>query len=157
MGSSMGISMLGTNMLGTSMLRLVVVATLLAGSSFGQMPKGFYAWWSSPMVKDLNLTPAQYQQIRTAVKQYRPRLIDIRADVAKAEIDLEAQFNHDPVDQTKANAAIERLISARSELTRSLSQLSLKLRMVLSEQQWVELQKRRPTKGREELPTDSVR
>ena len=136
------------------MLRLFVVAAMLAGSSSAQMPKGFYAWWASPMVKDLNLTPSQTQQIRSNVKQFRPRLIDVRAEVAKAEIDLEAQFSHDPVDQTKANAAIERLIGARGELTRLLSQLSLKLRTVLTEQQWVELQKRRPTKGREETSTE---
>ena len=136
------------------MLRLFVVAAMLAGSSSAQMPKGFYAWWASPMVKDLNLTPSQTQQIRSTVKQFRPRLIDVRAEVAKAEIDLEAQFSHDPVDQTKANAAIERLIGARGELTRLLSQLSLKLRTVLTEQQWVELQKRRPTKGREETSTE---
>ena len=136
------------------MLRLFVVAVMLAGSSFAQMPKGFYAWWASPMVKDLNLTPSQAQQIRSTVKQYRPRLIDVRAEVAKAEIDLEAQFSHDPVDQAKANASIERLITARGELTRLLSQLSLKLRTVLTEPQWVELQKRRPTKGREETSTE---
>jgi len=136
------------------MLRLFVVAVMLAGSSFAQMPKGFYAWWASPMVKDLNLTPSQTQQIRSTVKQYRPRLLDVRAEVAKAEIDLELQFSHDPVDQAKANAAIEHLITARGELTRLLSQLSLKLRTVLTEPQWVELQKRRPTKGREETSTE---
>jgi len=140
--------------MGKPMLRLLVVAVVLSGSSFAQMPKGFYAWWSSPMVKDLNLSPSQTQQIRYTVKQYRARLIDLRADVAKAEIDLEAQFSHDPVDQTKANAAIERLITARSDLTRTLSQLSLKLRTQLTEQQWVALQKRRPTKGQQETSVD---
>ncbi|HYL74858.1 MAG TPA: periplasmic heavy metal sensor [Bryobacteraceae bacterium] len=139
------------------MLRPIVLAVLLAGSLCAQMPKGFYAWWASPIVKDLNLTPAQSQQIRATVRQFRPRLIDIRAEVAKAEIDLEAQFAHDPVDQAKANAAIEHLIAARSELTRTLSQMSLKLRTTLSEQQWTDLQRRRPTKGREETSTEPGR
>jgi Spy/CpxP family protein refolding chaperone len=136
------------------MLRSIVLAVLLAGGLCAQMPRGFYAWWSSPIVKDLNLTPAQSQQIRATVRQFRPRLIDIRAEVAKAEIDLEAQFAHDPVDQAKANAAIERVIATRSDLTRTLSQMSLKLRMLLTEQQWTELQKRRPIKGGEQTPTD---
>ena len=62
-------------------------------------------------------------------------------------MDLEAQFERDPVDQVRANQAIERLIAARSDLTRTLSQLSLKLRTLLSEQQWHELQRLRPAGG----------
>jgi Spy/CpxP family protein refolding chaperone len=116
------------------------------------MPKSLYAWWSKPVIaRQLNLTNVQRQQIRAAVMQFRPHLIDIRAEVNKAEIDLQTQFDHDPVDQAKANQAIERLITARTDLTRTLSQMSLKLRTVLTEQQWRDLQRLRPGQG-EELP-----
>lgn len=137
------------------MRRLILAGLLLSGSLFAQMPKGFYAWWSKPVVtRQLNLTNVQRQQIHAAVMQYRPRLIDIRAEVNKAEIDLQAQFDHDPVDQARANEAIERLIAARSDLTRTLSQMSFKLRSVLTEQQWRDLQRLRPRPG-EDLPTES--
>ena len=112
------------------------------------MPKSFYAWWSRPEIRrDLRLTPEQQREIQATVNQYRPHLIDIRAEVDKAEIDLEAQFDHDPVDMAKANQAIEQLIAARSDLTRTLSQLSLKLRAVLNQQQWQQLQRLRPLPG----------
>ena len=52
-----------------------------------------------------------------------------------------------PVDPAKTNEAIERLVDARSDLTRTLTQLSLKLRLILSEEQWQELQRRRPALG----------
>ena len=134
------------------MRRYILLALLLSGSVFGQMPKGFYAWWSKPVVtRQLNLTNVQRQEIRAAVMQFRPHLIDIRAEVNKAEIDLQAQFDHDPVDQAKANQAIERLIAARTDLTRTLSQMSLKLRTLLTEQQWRDLQRLRPSPA-EELP-----
>ena len=137
------------------MRRLIPLALLLSGSLLAQMPKSLYAWWSRPVItRQLNLTNVQRQQIRSTVLQYRPHLIDIRAEVNKAEIDLEAQFDHDPVDQAKANQAIERLIAARTDLTRTLSQMSLKLRSVLTEQQWRDLQRLRPGPG-EELPTES--
>jgi Spy/CpxP family protein refolding chaperone len=137
------------------MSRLILLAMLLGGSLFAQMPKGFYAWWSKPVItKQLNLTNVQRQQIRGTVMQYRPHLIDVRAEVNKAEIDLQAQFDQDPVDQAKASQAIERLIAARSDLTRTLTQLSLKLRTVLTEQQWRDLQRLRPGQA-EELPTES--
>ncbi len=139
------------------MLRFILIGILLSGSVFGQMPKSLYAWWSKPVVaRQLNLTNVQRQQIRATVVQFRPHLIDIRAEVNKAEIDLEAQFDHDPVDQTKANQAIERLIAARADLTRTLSQMSLKLRTVLTEQQWRDLQRLRPGQA-EEQPAEPAR
>ena len=139
------------------MRRFILIGILLSGSVFGQMPKSLYAWWSKPVVaRQLNLTNVQRQQIRATVVQFRPHLIDIRAEVNKAEIDLQTEFDHDPVDQTKANQAIERLIAARADLTRTLSQMSLKLRSVLTEQQWRDLQRLRPGKE-EEQPAEPGR
>ena len=127
------------------MPRILVLMLLVAASAVAQMPKGIYAWWNRPEIRrDLRLTPQQQRQIQATVKEFRPHLIDIRAEVEKAEIDLQTQFDQDPVDQGKANVAIDRLIAARSDLTRTLSELSLKLRTVLSAQQWQELQRRRP-------------
>ena len=134
------------------MLRSMILTLVLTGSLFAQMPKSFYAWWSSPVVKDLNLTDTQRRQIRATVREYRPRLIDIRTEIGKAELDLENRFSHDPVDQAKATEAIDHLISARSDLTRTLAQMSLKLRTVLTEQQWQELQRRRPVRGQDRQP-----
>jgi Spy/CpxP family protein refolding chaperone len=129
------------------MTRLFILA-LLTGSLFAQMPKGIYAWWSRPQIaRDLNLSPVQRQQIRATVQQYRPHLLNVRAAVNQAEQALADQFDRSPVDPGKTNEAIERLVDARSDLTRTLTQLSLKLRLVLTEQQWQELQRRRPVPG----------
>jgi hypothetical protein len=130
------------------MLRSIVLTLFLAASLTAQMPKSFYAWWSKPEIRrDLRLTNEQQREIQATVKQYRPHLIDIRAEVNKAEIDLQAQFDHEPVDTAKADQAIERLIAARSDLTRTLSRLSLQLRTLLTEQQWQQLQRLRPPPG----------
>jgi Spy/CpxP family protein refolding chaperone len=120
---------------------------VLAASAQAQLPKGFYAWWGSPVVQDLNLSDDQKKQIRLTVKEYRPHLTELRAEVERANGDLEYQFNQQPVDTRKANEAIDRLAAARADLTRTISQMSLKLRAVLSQQQWQELQKRGPVKG----------
>jgi len=47
-----------------------------------------------------------------------------------------------PVDQRKANEAIDHLATARGELTRTLSQMTLRLRTILTSEQWQELQRR---------------
>lgn len=134
----------------------ILLVLLLSSSLCAQMPKSLYAWWSKPVItKQLNLTNVQRQQIRATVLEFRPHLIDVRAEVNKAEIDLQAQFDHDPVDQAKANQAIERLIAARTDLTRTISQMSLKLRTVLTEQQWRDLERLRPGQGEEQPAAES--
>jgi len=135
------------------MPRLLLLALLAAASLPAQMPKGIYAWWSRPEIaRDLNLSPVQREQIRATVREYRPHLLNVRAAVNQAEQALADQFNSNPVNPAKANEAIERLVDARSDLTRTLTQLSLKLRLLLTEEQWQELQRRRPGAGKNNIP-----
>ena len=126
------------------MTRLWLVVAL-AGVLYAQPPRGPRPWWDSKVTQDLNLSDAQTKQIRATVQEFRSRMFDLRASVNKAESDLEAVFNEETVDQRKANDAIERLVSTRSELIRATSQMEVKLRMLLTAQQWQELQKRQRT------------
>jgi Spy/CpxP family protein refolding chaperone len=132
---------------------LILALTIsLSVSMSAQMPNSLYPWWSNkPVVRQLNLSNVQIQQIRGVVSHYRPELLEDRAKVLRAEQNLEDLFNHDPVDQPKTTQAIEQLIAARSGLTRSLSELSLKLRVLLTATQWQELQRLRPNRHAEEL------
>lgn len=135
------------------MPRLLLLALLAAATLSAQMPRGIYAWWNRPAIaRDLKLTPVQREQIRAAVQQFRPHLLNVRVAVNEAEQSLATQFDRSPVDPAKTNEAIERLVDARSDLTRTLSQLSLKLRLILTEEQWQELQSRRPLKKNEPAP-----
>lgn len=130
------------------MPRLLALMLLLSATLCAQLPRGIYAWWSRPEIaRDLNLSPAQRAEIRAAVQQYRPHLLNVRAEVNQAEQALAEQFDRNPVDPGKTKEAIERLVDARSDLTRTLTELSLKLRLVLTERQWQELQRRRPNRG----------
>jgi len=132
--------------------RWIVLMFSLSCSLPAQLPNGLYPWWSNKIVvRQLNLSNAQIQQIRGVVSHYRPELLEDRAKVLRAEQNLEDQFNRDPVDQTKTTDAIEQFITARTGLTRSLSELSLKLRVLLTAVQWQELQRLRPNHNADEL------
>jgi Spy/CpxP family protein refolding chaperone len=134
------------------MLRSLVLALVLSASLLAQMPQSLYPWWGNKLVvKQLDLTPPQVRQIRAAVTEAQPHLLEVRAKVLRAEQNLEDQFNNDPVDQGKANQALEQLITARIDLTRSLTELSLKLRVLLTAQQWRELQRLRPNRNPNDL------
>jgi Spy/CpxP family protein refolding chaperone len=114
-----------------------------------QSPRGPRPWFlDSEVVRDLNVTDAQLKQIRQTQHDFRSRMLDLREAVNKSENDLAAIFDEDQVDQNRANDAINRLVAARGELTKAVSQMDLKLRTVLTGQQWQELKAR----GRSDLP-----
>jgi Spy/CpxP family protein refolding chaperone len=112
-----------------------------------QSGRSLFPWWDNPLSRDLNLTDTQQSQIRVVVKEYRNRLVDERAAVEKAEGELEDVFSEDTVDQRRAAEAIDHLTAARGELTKSLAQMSLRMRTVLTAQQWQDLQRRQGRGG----------
>jgi Spy/CpxP family protein refolding chaperone len=130
------------------MRRGVVLFVLLGGSLFAQMPRSLTPWWNRPAIRrDLDLSNQQMRQIRMTLAQFRGRMLEVRAEADRADRDLEAEFARDPIDQARANQAIERVIAARGEVTRTISQLSLKLRTILTEEQWRKLQRGGPPPG----------
>jgi Spy/CpxP family protein refolding chaperone len=119
-------------------LILAVPAALTA-----QGPRsGFFPWWDSPMVSGLDLSDTQRTQIRSVIREYRGRMLEVRSSVQRAEGDLEAVFNEDTVDQRRGAEAIDRLTKARADMTKSVSEMSLRMRALLTPQQWQELQRR---------------
>lgn len=108
---------------------------------------GFFPWWDSPIVNGLDLTDTQRAQIRSVTHEYRGRMMEVRGAVQKAEGDLDAVFNEDTVDQRRGSEAIDRLTKARAEMTKSVSEMSLRMRALLTTQQWQELQRRQREAG----------
>ena len=119
-------------------LILAVPAALSAQGVRG----GLFPWWDSPMVSSLDLTDAQRTEIRSVIREYRGHIVEVRDAVQKAESDLDQVFNEDTVDQRRGSEAIDRLTKARADMTKSVSEMSLRMRAVLTTQQWQELQQR---------------
>ena len=134
------------------MHRSILAAILVTAPVWAQGPSvtasATFPWWNTPIVNSLNLSEAQTKQIHMVVDDHRDRLKDLYAAVNKAESDLKTVFNQDPVDQRKGRQAVDALASARGDLTRELSTMSLELRTVLTAQQWQDLQNQpRPGRG----------
>lgn len=126
-----------------SCLMLAVPAVLSAQGPRG----GFFPWWDGPMVSGLDLTDAQRTEIRAVIREYRGRLVEVRDAVQKAEAALDAVFNEETVDQRRGAEAIDHLTKARADMTKSVSEMSLRMRAVLTAQQWQELQRRQQEQG----------
>jgi Spy/CpxP family protein refolding chaperone len=123
------------------MLKWMLLAASLPALLSAQMPHG-NSWWEGKLAKDLNLTDVQQKQITAIRRDSALKLFDLREAVTKAEGELKIAFDESPVDQNKSNIAIEHLAAARSELFRAISQMDLKIRTVLTDEQWQELKKR---------------
>jgi Spy/CpxP family protein refolding chaperone len=108
---------------------------------------GFFPWWDSPLVSGLDLTDAQRTEIRSVIRDYRGKMMEVREAVQKTEGELDAVFNEDTVDQRRGSEAIDRLTKARADMTKSVSEMSLRMRAVLTTQQWQELQRRQREQG----------
>ena len=121
----------------------IAFPALLCAQLYAQQPsRGPRPWWDSNIARDLNLTDAQTKQIRATVQEFRGRMFDLRTAASKAESEVQAAFDEDPVDQRKATAAIDQLASTRADLTKALSEMDLKLRTILTAEQWQELKRR---------------
>lgn len=124
-------------------MRLLLWCLILLAPVQAQPPRAYFPWWESPLARELNLTDEQREKIAAIVRESRASLIDKRAAVEKAEAEIEDLFAEPVLDPARAQQAIDRLVTARGELTRAFTELSLKLRMVLTQEQWKELQQRR--------------
>jgi len=132
------------------MVRIAVIGLLAFRLINAQPPRAYFPWWDRPLTKDLNLTPSQQQKIRTTVREFRDKLKEERTAVQRAELDLQDVFNGDTIDVQRAFASVENLAVARENLTRTFAQMALRLRLVLTKDQWEQLQQRR----RDETPPD---
>ncbi len=125
------------------MRKLFLFCGLLAAPLLAQPPRGAFNWWESPLAGDINLSEDQRVKIRDTIREFRPKLIDLRAVMEKAEIETEEALNDDSFDQKRASEAIERLATVRGDMTRVMSQMSIRLRSILTAEQWKDLQKKR--------------
>ncbi len=128
------------------MTRFLVVMALVALAAVAQEPEPF-AWWDSPLAANLDLSAEQQRQIRATVRDYRDQLIERRAAVQMAEGALQDVMNDEPVNEARGREAIDRVVVARGELMRTVSQMALKMRTVLRPEQWQRVQRRRATQA----------
>lgn len=125
----------------TKLTRIFLLAISASCLCLGQNRANF-PWWNSPVRADLGLSPAQNRRIQQIVHSYRPRLLDARNEVQKAEGDLEDFLNDPNVNTQAAQPIIQRVAAARAASTRVFLDMSVQLRSVLTVDQWRELVRR---------------
>ncbi len=127
---------------------LIIIALLvMAGPVTARdvdLPPG--RWWEDPrVVERIGLTEGQQVRIREIVFERARRMIDLKAEVDKAGLDLAASVDQQEFDPAPVRAAYAVFQSARHKLENERFEMLLEVRLVLTYEQWqrIEDMKRR--------------
>jgi Spy/CpxP family protein refolding chaperone len=98
-------------------------------------------WWNNPDVaQKLNLTDDQKQAMDQILLAHREKLVDLRGNLEKAELQLEPLMQADQPNEAQVLAQIDAVAQARAELEKANARFLLALRTKLSSDQWKQLQ-----------------
>lgn len=126
----------------TAVLVIAVAAIWSAGTAQAQgfdVPPG--RWWEVPrLVEDLGLTAEQRGSLAEATRTHVRKLADLRAEVTKAQVDLQVAAEKEPFSPREVRQAFGVLQAARSRLELERFELVVSVRGVLSSSQWRTLQ-----------------
>lgn len=144
----------------TVRLVLAVAGVLMAGGFVGQaqdgpgmrpgfgmhrppMERGLAGgqFWNNPnIVKQLNLTDDQRKAMDGILQDHRMKLIDLQANLQKAEVTMGPLMKADSPDRGAIEAQIDKVVQSRAALEKANSLFLLDLRMQLKPEQWKQLQ-----------------
>jgi Spy/CpxP family protein refolding chaperone len=121
---------------------MVMVPLLAAPASleaFGGPPGG-HRWWSDPDIQQkAGLSPEQTEQIKALYASQRPRMIDLRADLRKRQLELEQLLEASTVDKAALSQKIDEVAAARARLDKERLTTLAAVRSVLSAEQYGKL------------------
>ena len=98
-------------------------------------------WWNDPaMVEKLKLSDDQRKAMDGILLNHREQLVDMRAAVEKAELEMEPLMQDDVPNEARVLAQIDKIAQARAELEKANARFLLAIRAKLSPDQWKQLQ-----------------
>jgi periplasmic protein CpxP/Spy len=122
---------------------LIIIAVLaavgpLVANEF-DLPPG--KWWENPrFVNHIGLTDEQQDQTREVVYQHARRMIDLKADVDKAGLDLAESVDQQEFDPAPVRAAYAVFQTARKKLENERFEMLLEVRKILTYEQWQKIE-----------------
>ncbi len=97
-------------------------------------------WWNNPrMIERLKLTDDQRKAMDQILYQHREKLIDLQANLERAELAMEPLISADQPDRAAIAAQIDKVVAARADLEKANSLFLLDIRLKLTADQWKQL------------------
>jgi hypothetical protein len=117
-------------------IALAFAVLLIAGSTFAQpIPTG--KWWRRPeIVQALNLSDEQQDRLETIFRASASDLIDLKAEIDKADIALRGELDRPQLDRAAIHRIATRLMEARGRMFDRELMMLVEMRGVLTDPQW---------------------
>lgn len=97
-------------------------------------------WWNNQrMIDQLKLTEDQRKAMDQIFYDHRTKLIDLHANLEKAELSMQELMVADQPDQKAMESQIDKVVSARADLERANARFLLDIRVKLTPDQWKQL------------------
>ncbi len=114
-------------------------------------PQGNHGrWWNNPKVAEqLKITDEQRKAFDGIFLEHREKLIDLRANVEKAELEMEPLVSADQPNESQILSQIDKVAQARAELEKANARFLLAIRNKLTPEQWKQVQAFRANHGPE--------
>lgn len=115
----------------------------------------FGRWWNNPrLVEKFKLTDQQRKSMDDIYEQHRLKLVDLHANLEKAELEMEPLMGQDQPDEAKILSQIDKVAQARAELEKANARMLLDIRKQLTPEQWKDVktawaQRREGREGRD--------
>jgi periplasmic protein CpxP/Spy len=98
-------------------------------------------FWNNPRIVDkLKLTDDQRKAMDGILQDHRMTLIDLRANLEKAEVAMQPLMQADEPNETAILAQIDKIAQARAELEKANARFLLAIRSKLTPEQWKQVQ-----------------
>jgi Spy/CpxP family protein refolding chaperone len=105
-------------------------------------------FWNNPrIVEKLKLTDDQRKAMDGILQDHRVKLIDLRANEEKAEVEMQPLMRADEPNESAILAQIDKIAQARAELEKANARFLLALRSKLTADQWKQVQQSREDHG----------
>ena len=122
---------------------LALGALALAASAVAQVDLPDGKWWKRPRIaREIDLSDEQSRRIEEIFVKSRPRLIDLKADLEKKQLDLRQTLEHD-ADRGEVERKLDTVEAARRDLQKTRVLMLLDMRKVLKPEQWERLKQMR--------------
>ncbi|MGC2619740.1 MAG: Spy/CpxP family protein refolding chaperone [Acidobacteriaceae bacterium] len=100
----------------------------------------FGRWWDNPRIATaIGLTDDEKKKMDGIFQQHRLNLIDLHANLEKAEVQMEPLIEADQPDEAATLAQIDKVAQARAELEKANARMLFDIRKTLTPDQWQKL------------------
>jgi hypothetical protein len=117
-------------------LAIAAIALFTVSSAFAQpLPPG--KWWRRPeIIQTLALSDEQQDRLETIFRASAAELIDLKADIDKANIALRGELDRPQLDRVAIHRIATHLSEARGRLFDRELMMLIEMRGVLTDPQW---------------------